>query len=159
MAAVKANGYGHGAVTVARTLEAHVDVLAVACLEEAVELRDAGIACPITLLGGVMEAAEVKELESADVEVVVHDRNQLDLMAGLRNQPRRQPIWVKVDSGMHRLGFLPGEIRQVYQETREAEHLQLRGWLTHLARADETDSNATNEQMETFLRAVEGLPG
>lgn len=159
MAAVKANGYGHGAVTVAKALEQQADGFAVACLDEAVELRDAGIRSPITLLGGVMEAAEMRELGKVDAEVVVHDRHQLELMLNTRDTSRLQPIWIKVDSGMHRLGFLPREIPEVYQRIREAGHLQLRGWLTHLARADEPDGSPTREQIETFHRAVDGLPG
>lgn len=158
-AAVKADGYGHGAATVARVLAPETDGLAVACLDEAKALRANGIGGPILVLGGVMEAAEVGELEAADVETVVHDDDQLRLLLDYRSPARRQPIRVKVDSGMHRLGFLPEQIPAVWQKIRVAPHLELRGWMTHLACADEADNPATARQVKVFTRAVAGLPG
>lgn len=160
MAAVKADGYGHGALTVARTLVAGTaDGLAVACLEEALVLRAGGLCCPILLLGGVMEAAEVPELAAAGVEVVLHDDEQLRLLAEQSPPSSPQPVWVKVDSGMHRLGFHPRRIPQVWEAIRAAAHLEPRGWITHLASADELDNADTQAQIALFLKTVNGLPG
>ena len=83
MAVVKANAYGHGIVPVARALSA-ADAFAVACLEEALEIRHAGLAHPIVLLEGVFSAVELEEAAHNACEVVVHDAGQLALLEGLR---------------------------------------------------------------------------
>ncbi len=159
MAAVKADGYGHGALNVATALAGETDGFAVACLEEALVLRAGGVRSPIMLLGGLMEAAELDELEAAGVETVIHDDAQLRLLTAYRPRGGAQTVWVKIDSGMHRLGFSPEQVPRVWEALRGAEYLYLRGWMTHLACADDPDDPYTSEQIPAFKRALAGLPG
>ena len=103
LAIVKADGYGHGIVRMARAL-GDVDALGVASLEEAVRLRDAGIQRPIVLLEGPFEARELVEINLHRLESVVHNAEQL---AWFTRHQGTAPLWLKIDTGMHRLGFTP----------------------------------------------------
>lgn len=160
MAAVKADGYGHGAVQVARSLQAEgVDALAVACMEEAVTLREAGIATlPIALLEGVMSVEEALLAAKLDLQVVIHDDWQIALLDSL---PADQPVqvWIKLDSGMHRLGFPLADVPRLAEMLQQHPAWQFQGWITHLACADERDNPATMQQIAAYNAALRGLPG
>lgn len=159
MAAVKANGYGHGAVPVARALEsAGVEALAVACLEEAIELRNAHIHAPIALLEGVISAEEAAQAVYERLQVVLHDHWQIDLLHGL-GPTAQVDVWFKLDSGMHRLGFPLEDIPSLREALRAHPGWRLQGWITHLASADEPDSPFTRLQVQRFDRALEGIAG
>src|SRR6202789_1743374 len=103
MAGIKANDYGHGLVTVARALES-ADALAVARLGEARTLRDAGVKIPLVLIEGVLAREQLDAAAAADLEVVVHSAEQLELLKAAPAGARFK-IWLKLDSGMNRLGF------------------------------------------------------
>lgn len=159
MAAVKADGYGHGAVPVARALdEAGVDCLAVACMEEAQELREAHLRAPIALLEGVLSTDEAALAAYEGMEVVVHALWQVEL---LETMPAGSNIalWFKLDSGMHRLGMPLDAVPRLRQVLARHPSWRFRGWITHLARADETDSAATPDQIAAFDAALAGVPG
>jgi len=152
---VKAGGYGHGLVPVARRLEAAgVDGLGVAVVEEAVALRDAGVAVPILVLSpGYEEAAE--EVVGLGLEVVVSDLAELaPLEAAARRGGRPVGIHLKVDTGMGRLGLEAAAMDAVLVRLRHATHLRLAGVMSHLACADE-EAAFTGEQIAAFaaLRA------
>lgn len=159
MAAIKADGYGHGAVPVARTLaEAGVDAFAVACLEEAVTLRDAGIGTRIALLEGVLSREEALEAAALGLEIVIHDRWQLELLAGLAFETPLA-VWFKLDSGMHRLGFPLAEAGALLKAALVQPQWRLQGWITHLACADDLDSPMTAAQIDAFKATMAYLPG
>lgn len=159
MAAIKADGYGHGAVPVARTLaEAGVDAFAVACLEEAVTLRDAGIGTRIALLEGVLSREEALEAAALGLEIVIHDRWQLELLAGLAFEVPLA-VWFKLDSGMHRLGFPLAEAGALLKAALAQPQWRLQGWITHLACADDLDSPMTATQISAFKATMAYLPG
>ncbi len=159
MAAIKADAYGHGAIPVARTLAAAgVDAFAVACLEEAVSLRDAGITTRIALLEGVLSREEAEEAARLDLEVVIHDRWQLELLASLP-AATAVTVWFKLDSGMHRLGFPLAAVASLQQTLRAQSRWQLAGWITHLACADDRDSAMTVAQIEAYEAALLDVPG
>jgi alanine racemase len=158
MAAIKADAYGHGAVPVARALAEHVDSFAVACLEEALVLREARIPSRIALLEGILSMEEAKLALRHELQVVVHDHWQLDLLEQLP-QGARVALWLKLDSGMHRLGFPLEDVPGLWQRLRARTDWEFCGWITHLACADEPDNPATHAQVAAFTRALQGLPG
>ncbi|MES2491088.1 MAG: alanine racemase [Pseudomonadota bacterium] len=159
MAAVKARAYGHGAVPVARALEnAGVDAFAVACMEEAIQLRQAGIVTPIALLEGVFSSEEAALAVHERLPIVVHDRLQLSLLEALP-ESAEVSIWFKLDSGMHRLGFPLKDVPSLVETLKRRPRWRFMGWLTHLACADELNNSITQEQIAKFNSALAGLPG
>jgi alanine racemase len=159
MAAIKADAYGHGALPVAGALvQGGVDALAVACLEEALNLREAGITAPIVLLEGVLSAEEARLALALALQIVVHDEWQLALLSRIADQA--QPaIWFKLDTGMHRLGFSPDAAPQLAQRLARQPDWRFCGWMTHLASADETGLPQTSAQLARFEQALHGLSG
>ncbi|MDB5988421.1 MAG: alr [Nevskia sp.] len=159
MAAIKADAYGHGAVPVAQTLStAGVDALAVACLEEALVLRAAGIEAPIALLEGVLSLAEAELAVQQRLQIVIHASWQLQLLQQL---PASQPlqVWFKLDSGMHRLGFPIATVQSLFDSLQAHPAWQLQGWITHLACADDVDNPMTLQQIALFEHALRGFAG
>lgn len=157
MAAIKANGYGHGLVRVARALTA-ADAFGVACLNEALELRAAGIRQPIGLLEGFFHADELPLIEQEQLDTLVHHPFQLAALEAYRG-PGPIRVWIKIDTGMHRLGFPPAQIAGVWERLAALPFVQLVGFMTHLANADDRDDETTVAQLERFATAVGDLPG
>ena len=159
MAAVKADGYGHGAVPVSRALEAAgVDCLAVACMEEAQALLEAHVRAPIALLEGVISPEEAALAAYENLQVVVHDFWQVELLEAMP-AASNIAVWFKLDSGMHRLGFPLDAVPRLREVLKRRPRWRFQGWMTHLARADETDCKATPEQIRSFDEVLEGVPG
>ncbi len=159
MAAVKADAYGHGAVPVSRALDAAgVDVLAVACMEEAQVLLEAHVRAPVALLEGVISADEAALAAYEGLQVVVHDFWQIELLEAMPAESNIA-VWFKLDSGMHRLGFPLDAIPRLREVLKRHPFWRFQGWITHLARADETDSPATRTQIAAFDAALAGVPG
>jgi alanine racemase len=160
MAVVKANAYGHGLVTVARALgggslggaaqQAGADAFAVARLEEAQELRNAGIQQRVVLLEGVASSDNLQVAAQLGLDLVVHEAAQLPLLAAWRG-PQRFDLWVKVDSGMNRLGFRPEQFAAVWSQLRALPLAvaQLRV-MTHLASADLPGDASIGQQLARF---------
>lgn len=149
VAVVKANGYGHGAVAVARALEPEADAFAVACIEEALELRDSGVTRPIVLLEGVFEPDELPLVEQTQLTPVIHSQVQLDWL--LQARPSRPlHVWLKMDTGMHRVGLAPERFARAHATLSACPHVGGIVSMTHLARADELDSDATARQLACF---------
>ena len=155
MAVVKANAYGHGLVPTALAL-ADADALAVARLEEGIALRGAGVRTPIVLLEGIFDAAQLREAAHQDFELIVHNPEQLALLNDARGT-HRFGVWLKVDSGMNRLGFRIEDFRDAYATLSACPAVSRLRLLTHLASADLRDDPATTHQIEVFGRAVAGL--
>lgn len=157
MAVVKANAYGHGLVPAALSL-ADADALAVARLEEGIALRNAAVRTPIVLLEGVFDASQLREAAHYDFELVVHSPEQLQLLANA-GDAHRFSVWLKVDTGMNRLGFRVEDFPAAYATLRSsAAALPRVRLLTHLASADVPDDEATTAQIQLFERTVAGLP-
>ncbi len=155
--AVKANAYGHGAVDVARALEPLVPAFGVACIEEALELREAGIEKPILLLEGIFTADEVAVAAAENFWMMVENRIQLEALV---DAELASPVsaWLKVDSGMHRLGISPDDVRGFYNALRESANVKGDVVLaTHFACSDELDNDFTARQIQCFKSAVEGI--
>ncbi|MFO7592727.1 MAG: alanine racemase [Pseudomonadota bacterium] len=157
MAAIKANGYGHGLERVARTL-GDSDSFGVASIEEALQLRQAGITAPITLLEGFFHPDELPLIEQHGFELVLHHSQQIEqLLAAPVTRPLR--AWLKVDSGMHRLGLPPEQATTFWRRLVDHPKVQAVGQMTHLATADEPDHPATLRQLRVFAEATVDLSG
>jgi alanine racemase len=153
MAVVKADGYGHGSVAAAyAALEAGATWLGVALVEEGVELRDAGIDAPILLLSQPpVEAA--RAVVDAGLTPVVHSRRFVDALAKAAADAGAvdpQPVHLKVDTGMHRIGCSPSEALDLAPAIKKHRELHLQGLLTHFAVADEPDNPYTARQVSVF---------
>ncbi len=156
LAVIKANAYGHGDVACAKALDSIADGFAVATLEEAIHLRDAGISGRILLLEGVFKKAEMREVASYNLIPVVHTPWQIEVL-GHSNFPAPIPVWLKLDTGMHRLGFQPEEIRETYETLRRIAHVGEITIMTHFANADGADPEAIAQPMRLFSKATQGL--
>lgn len=157
MAVVKANGYGHGIGPVASALNRLVPKFAVACLEEAVAIRESGLQQPVVLLQGVHAGPDLAECGQHDFEPVLHSVQQLEWLERSDQQPA---YWLKVNSGMNRLGVHPDELAGVMARLgalRATERLL--GFVTHFACADDAESTMTAEQTSVFERATAPWPG
>jgi alanine racemase len=156
LSVVKANAYGHGAVQCAQAIEDEADGFAVACLEEALQLREAGIKNPILLLEGFFEAAELPEIFANDLWIVVHARWQVKI---LLNSTLDKPlhIWLKLDSGMHRVGLSPEEYLPVFMKLSAHVNVKKIVLMSHFANADSLKSGHTLQQIETFQNTVQSL--
>lgn len=158
MAVVKANGYGHGAVPVAKAaLAGGATWCGVARPDEALELRDAGLDCPILILGYIRKE-RIREMISHRVSLTVWTEDQIrDIGELAENSASRAHIHLKIDSGMGRLGCFPEDATPLAQKIAEHDQLHLQGVFSHLARADERDPSPTIAQEEKFTRALSQL--
>jgi alanine racemase len=157
MAMVKANGYGHGAVTAARSaVDGGATWLGVSSAEEALQLRTAAIDGRVLVVGWTHHSAH-PALVLAGVEMMVLDITAVDsLAAAARSSGRPALVHIKVDTGMGRLGLRPEELAAFLQAiTSHAPHVVLSGIFTHFADADGVDPDFTEEQHSRFVIAVE----
>ncbi|PZN30766.1 MAG: alanine racemase [Proteobacteria bacterium] len=151
MAVVKANAYGHGLIPTARAL-AGADAFGVARLSEGVVLREAGITAPIVVLGGVSHPDELGAAARMGFELVVHSPEQIALLDAA--PAHRFPVWLKLDTGMNRLGFRPEEYPAALQRLETHRAVGQIRLMTHLANAELPADPLTVHQMEAFQAAV-----
>ena len=155
MAIIKANGYGHGIVEVARALR-NTDAFGVATLDEAINLREGGIYHPIVLLEGFTRATELPLIHAYDLECVIHHKSQVSILEKTNDKPVK--IWLKIDTGMHRLGFEVSEAQKTYERLSDcASVIKPIRLMTHLANADDRNDQNTEEQCESFTSAIKSL--
>jgi alanine racemase len=156
-AVLKADAYGHGAPAVARTLErAKIDGFCVALLEEAVELREAGIVVPILVMGGHYGTAH-DEVVARGLVPVVHDLGEIEAFARLvrsGDAPGPVDVHLKVDTGMARLGVTMAALPDVAAKLAHVPEVRVVGLMTHLACAEAAALEETQEQMLLFDQAT-----
>lgn len=158
LAVVKANAYGHGALATALAL-ADADGYGVARLSEALALRRGGITKPILLMEGLFSADELPLLAAHCFETVVHNIEQLSALEQTR-LPHPVTVWMKLDTGMHRLGFHPDQAGQFYQRLCNCRNVaQPVNIMSHLCRADESGVDTTPRQLECFDAFTQDKPG
>ncbi|WAM47801.1 alanine racemase [Vreelandella venusta] len=156
VAVIKADAYGHGALECARALEADVPAFAVACIEEAISLREGGIKKPIVLLEGIFTADELALVDQHNFWISVHSEWQVEAL--LAFSPRQPiPVWMKVDSGMHRLGFSIDEAPGVWQRLASAPQVTALHLMSHFATADAREGSYFNRQMTALKTLAEAL--
>lgn len=155
MAIVKADAYGHGIARIAQALE-YADAFGVACLEEARQLRQTGIKQRIILLEGPYSAEELTEISELELDSVVHDISQIEMLEQtLLKKPLS--IWLKLDTGMHRLGFLPELTKEIHARLKASACVKDIRLMTHLASANDRENSMTYEQLHCFNKFVDGL--
>ena len=155
LAMVKANAYGHGVEQCLGAL-ADVDALGVAAIDEAQHLRELGWQKPIVVMEGCFSIEEWQYCEKAQVSPVLHHQAQLDSLIEA-NLSEPLTIWVEVDTGMHRLGFLPEEIPTLIECLRKVPHIQIGCWFSHFSDAGLTLSEKTKRQILNF-QCIDDLP-
>jgi alanine racemase len=158
-AVLKADGYGHGAKAVARTLErAGADGICVALIEEGIELREAGIRAPVLVMGGYYRRAW-GEVIAHDLTPVVHDVGQIESLADeIRFQGTgKVRVHLKVDTGMARLGASLAELERVGRAFKDHPEVELEGLMTHFACADSDEPTALDLQLSRFEQATNVL--
>ena len=158
MAVVKADAYGHGLERVARAC-ADADALGVAALGDGLRLRSAGNRQRIVVLSGPDEPGDLAELRRLQLDAVIHHESQLAWLAADRDaRPLR--VWLKLDTGMHRLGFEPRRIVEIHAKLRALPNIDADIVLmTHFAASDEFDNDLTAAQIARFDAATAGLAG
>jgi alanine racemase len=152
LAVIKANAYGHGLVHVARIL-ADADAFAVARLDEALQLREAGIARRIVVLSGFATPAELRTAADFALDAVVHTLEQVALLEATA-LPAPVACWLKVDSGMGRLGISPAQLSGALERLQACCAVRSVVLMTHLACADDRSDPATEEQLRVFGEAI-----
>jgi len=158
IAMVKANAYGHGAVEIARALT-EADAFGVATLEEALQLRAAGIQQEIVLFAGFVDQAELALVAQHHLSCVIHSIEQVDMLEQNPNSDLLK-IWIKLDTGKHRLGFLPEQFPEYYKRLQDCKAvLKPIGLMTHLATADWLQSQMTMQQLSCFAELTEAHEG
>ncbi|MHA7927363.1 MAG: alanine racemase [Marinobacter sp.] len=157
MAVVKADGYGHGIGPVVSALDGLAPKFAVACLEEARAIRETGLGHPVVLLQGVPAGNDIEECARNGFEPVFHSFQQLEW---LERSDARPAFWLKVNSGMNRLGIHPDELAGAMSRLHTMNADQgLLGFVTHFACADDPDSTMTAQQTSVFEQATSAFPG
>lgn len=155
MAIVKADAYGHGLVRIAQCLE-QADAFGVACLEEARELRQAKIQQRIILLEGPYSGEELTKISQLGLDMVVHDLSQVEMLE--QNQLNKPVcIWLKLDTGMHRLGFSPDLASQALARLEQSAGVKEIRLMTHLASANNREDPMTRKQLQCFSQFNENM--
>ena len=157
IAVVKADAYGHGLAKTAQAL-AQSDAFAVACTHEALALRSAGILHPIICLQGFYSQAELQTIIDANLQTVIHSYHQIKLLQQCRFNSSIQ-VWLKIDTGMGRLGFQPAEAQQALQKLKTIKKISRVRLMTHFANADLLDAETTQKQLQKFTEVNQRCPG
>lgn len=156
MAVVKANAYGHGLQTVVGNL-AQADSFAVARYSEALELDNAGTGKPIVLLKGILDSEELSHALHRGFELVVHCARQVELLE--RAVAGNATVWLKLDTGMRRLGFEPEQARELIVRLNNCRSVGEVRLMTHLANADDRQDDATSRQVDAFRTILRRFDG
>ena len=158
IAVVKANAYGHGLLETAHTLQ-DADCYGVARIGEALMLRSGGIVKPILMLEGFFCAEDLPVLVANNIETAVHSIEQLEALEQA-TLARPVPVWMKLDTGMHRLGVRPEQAEAFYQRLSACRNVvQPVNIMSHFSRADEPESDTTLKQIQCFESFAAGKPG
>ena len=151
MAIVKADAYGHGVVNLLPVLEQHAQALAIARIEEAQILRTAGYTGRILLLSGVSNETELSAAILLHLDILVHDHAHLTLLSSYNYKASHKiTLWLKMDTGMHRLGFAPQDYAKAFNTIKSLPWCENIIGMTHFSSADEPDKQKTTEQIACY---------
>ncbi|MBN2690151.1 MAG: alanine racemase [Gammaproteobacteria bacterium] len=156
LAMIKSNAYGHGLVEVAKTIK-NADGFGVACIDEAIVLRKNGINNRILVMRGFTDTEELLIMNSYNLSTVIHNKHQLSILLDTK-LPKPIEIWLKVDTGMHRLGLEPEEFIKAYRTLKKQANIQKPiVIMSHLAEANEHESAKTIQQLKLFNKLIHNL--
>ncbi len=156
IAVIKANGYGHGMLNIVNALE-NVDAVAVARSDEAIQLRQHGFTKKIIVLEGFVCQQELEQLLSNRLDVVIHSEGQLEILESYSGRDKING-WLKLDTGMNRLGFKPDQFDRAYQRIKACACVDSTLYLmTHLSSADDLLSHTTHKQISLFNENTRGF--
>jgi len=160
MAVVKADAYGHGLERVARALNGEAEAFAVAALGDGLRLRAAGHRQRIVVLSGPDNASDIAEMQRLQLDAAIHHEAQLQWLAQASSTRGRLRVWLKVDSGMHRLGFAPERVATVHAQLAAIPGIDAEiGLLTHFSDSEVFDGTQTPLQIARFSEATRDLHG
>jgi alanine racemase len=160
MAVVKADAYGHGLERVARALDGEADAFAVAALGDGLRLRAAGHRQRIVVLSGPDNASDIAEMQRLQLDAAIHHDTQLQWLAQADATRGRLRVWLKVDSGMHRLGFAPGRVAGVHMRLAAMPGVDPSiGLLTHFSESEVFGGEQTPAQIACFDEATRMFVG
>lgn len=157
IAMVKRDAYGHGMIKIAQGLESNIDAFGVVFLQEALHLHNAGIKKPILVLSGFLDKEELLVIDKYNFHCSVHNFAQIEILETTKlSKPLH--VWLKIDTGMHRLGFGPNQVQEAYQRLMNIDSVQkpLR-LMTHFANADNLNSSQTAQQIDCFKTVIKDL--
>lgn len=159
IAMIKANGYGHGLRSVAKRLDGKVNSLGVASIDEAVALRNVGIKVPITLMSGPFEHDDVLISSCQDFHLVIHEMYQIDWIRQIY-LPNKIFVWLKIDTGMGRLGFKIEQVPEIYRILSNCNNIQQPiGIMSHFACSENKDHLLNKTQLDQFNNFISSIPG
>lgn len=153
IAVIKANAYGHGMLAIAQQLENKVDALAVACVDEALVLRANGIKSKLVVLQGFHNEQELNQCFLQQLEPVCHQTWQVDLLSEYTTSEAIN-CWLKIDSGMHRLGVSTAHVAGCIQQLSHSSCVNELRLMSHFSNADNKDSVDNQQQLEVFNQCV-----
>ena len=156
-AVVKANAYGHGVEHIAPVLQHQVDGLAVATLGEGVACRAYAPSAPLIVLSEFNDPDQLPVFDQYNLQIVIHHSAQIAWLQQYRGNKLR--CWLKIDSGMNRLGVAPNEVASVVPVLEQCENIELSGFFSHLASADNPEDPKTGQQLHRFLDCVGSFDG
>lgn len=152
MAVVKSNGYGHGLVTVGKALAKNVDALAVADVDEALQCRALDETVRVVVLSGLTDRAALEVCGEHHLEAVVYDREHFAWLKNYRGQALN--VWLKIDTGMTRLGIAPSEVDGAVDALKKNERINTLRLMSHLANADDPQDQTTAQQLSRFTECT-----
>ncbi|MGD9108632.1 MAG: alanine racemase [Gammaproteobacteria bacterium] len=158
LAMVKANAYGHGITEIAKALH-NADAFGVACLAEASSIRQVNLSNPIVLMSGFVNVNDLTKIVELKCEVVIHNFEQIKILEQARlSHPVK--VWLKINTGMHRLGFVPEDVEDAYVRLSNCKNVAMSPKLmTHFADADDIKKSTTAKQIEVFNSVTKNLSG
>jgi alanine racemase len=160
IAITKANAYGHGIRSVAMRLNKHVDLIGVASIDEALALRNVGVTAGIMLLEGVFQAGELMVAAAEGFHVVFHNNQQLRWIENINNLPMPLFAWIKINTGMGRIGFRIEEIQDSYKRMRHCDKLvQPIKLMSHFACSENSNHPLNYKQIQLFNEVTANMDG
>ncbi|NOQ15521.1 MAG: alanine racemase [Methyloprofundus sp.] len=157
MAVIKANAYGHGLIRIAHALQGTVDAFAVARLDEAVRLRQAEVTGTILVLQGITQLDELLVVQQYQLDMVVHTEQQVELLEAA-DLAQKLNIWLKIDTGMHRLGIHPEQLASILTRLQQCQAVaDSIKFMTHFANADDPQDATTSQQLQLFNTITQGF--